>query len=144
MKFMFEFENSLMSRRMYTDAEPFGTWHTTDFTYTDELGKTSTGIEAFEKTSRLHATLLLNFCHRPRFSMIRETNDGYECLGLADFYGNYKVPGKPKVTDTDGKVWDFKVRFTWPMVVYANALPIFAGAVNRKMQPQELMLDNAY
>ncbi|KAK6541498.1 hypothetical protein TWF694_007306 [Orbilia ellipsospora] len=162
MKFMFEFENSFTSGKMYTDAEPFGTWHTTDFTYTGETGATSTGLDAFEKSRQLYITLLSKFCHRPHFGIIKETDDGYECLGLADLYGNYKVDtGVKKVTDSDGQQWDFKapashrLKFRKDsksptglklsgMTVYANALPIFAGAVHRKMLPQELMLDNAY
>ncbi|KAF3904459.1 hypothetical protein ABW20_dc0104411 [Dactylellina cionopaga] len=161
MKFMHKFDTSFAEGRMYSDAEPFGTWHTPDFTYVDEVGKTATGIEGFEKAREMYKTLLADFYHHPLFGMINETEDGYHCFGDADLYGNYKAPGEKKVKDPLGREWHFKCRGAWrftyrkdtehpdgfkmsKMVLYANPLPILAGAVKREMVPQDLMFLNVY
>ncbi|KAJ6258039.1 hypothetical protein Dda_6951 [Drechslerella dactyloides] len=155
-KFMRNFESSFAKGTMYSATEPFGTWHTADFTYTDEVGKTTTGVEAFEKAREMYKTLLVEFYHNPRFAMVKETSDGYDCFGQADLYGNYKVSGDKNVTDPEGRsagVWRMMYRkdANHPdglrmslMKIYVNALPLVAGAVNREMLSQDIMFLNAY
>ncbi|KAJ6263918.1 hypothetical protein Dda_0055 [Drechslerella dactyloides] len=160
-KFLHKFEASFAKGTMYSSAEPFGTWHTDDFTYTDELGNTTTGAEAFEKERETYKTFLSEFHHWPLYVIVKETTEGYDCFGHADLYGNYKVPGDKTVTDPEGKSWQFKSSGTWrityrkdakqpdgmkmsSMRLFVNALPLAAGAVKREMVPQDAMLLNAY
>ncbi|KAF3926563.1 hypothetical protein AA313_de0203225 [Arthrobotrys entomopaga] len=162
MKFMEGFEDSFDTGRMYTEAEPFGTWHTTDFEYTDTFGTCTTGEEGYLKFHEVYKNLFDGFWHCPRLVLIRNTSDGYECFGKADLYANYKVPGEKKVTSPDGKEWHFKAPGAWRMtyrkdgseqpeglkmsavVITSNPLPILAGAVQRKMIPPEFLHQNAF
>ncbi|KAK6544641.1 hypothetical protein TWF694_001330 [Orbilia ellipsospora] len=162
MKFMEGFENSFHSGTMYTEAEPFGTWHTTDFEYTDTFDICTTGKEGYLKLYEVYQNLFEEFFHCPRVVLIRTTSDGYECYGKADLYATYKVPGEKKETSPDGKEWHFKAPGAWRMVfrrdgssqpeglklsamaITSNPLPILGGAVARKMIPPEFLQQHAF
>jgi hypothetical protein len=107
-KFMRVWEQALKDKTMF-DA-PFGTWHTPDFVYTDEQGKSSSGADGFKNQFEMHNALLVDFAHEPHMVWVSETADGYNAWGQAYMYCNLKVPGEKKETDATGKLWEYKVR----------------------------------
>jgi hypothetical protein len=90
-------------------GQPFGTWHTTDFEYTDPDGNKYTGAEAYEKHIGMYTSLLSEWFHEPALVYVNETPDGYSCFGHAMLFASYKVPGEKTVTDMHNKEWEFKV-----------------------------------
>lgn len=109
-KYMRSYETSF-SETKEMRSQPFGGWHTQDFQYIDETGKTWTGEEAFKKHCEMYEALLADSYHEPRHVYINETTDGYACFGHAVLYGNFKVPSEKNVTDLDGRAWEFAVRY---------------------------------
>jgi hypothetical protein len=90
-----------------TDAAQMAPWHTADLVHINADGTRYEGFDTvFAAIQQIYAPFAA-FVHEPRFSIIWETEDGWEMVGEAVMYADLPVPGGEKThEDMNGRKWD--------------------------------------